>query len=44
LLAEGAQLVSLNPIRDTLEDFFVKKVGVQPASRFDAAAKAKVAS
>jgi len=33
LQAEGAQLVSLNPIRDTLEDFFVKKVSEQPASR-----------
>ena len=26
LVAAGAQLVSLNPIRETLEDFFVKKV------------------
>jgi ABC-2 type transport system ATP-binding protein len=33
LQAEGAQLVSLNPLRDTLEDFFVKKVSEQPASR-----------
>lgn len=27
LIAGGARLVSLNPVRDTLEDFFVKKVG-----------------
>jgi ABC-2 type transport system ATP-binding protein len=33
LLADGAQLVSLNPVRDTLEDFFVRKVGEQPSSR-----------
>ena len=26
LMATGASLVSLNPIRDTLEDFFVKHV------------------
>jgi ABC-2 type transport system ATP-binding protein len=26
LTARGARLVSLNPIRDTLEDFFVKRV------------------
>ena len=35
LIAAGAQLVSLNPIRDTLEDFFVKKVAEQTHSRFD---------
>jgi ABC-2 type transport system ATP-binding protein len=35
LLGEGAQLVSLNPIRDTLEDFFLKKVAAQPSSRFE---------
>ncbi len=34
LVAGGAQLVSLNPIRETLEDFFVKKVAEQPNSRF----------
>ena len=28
LSAAGASLVSLNPIRDTLEDFFVRHVGV----------------
>ena len=33
LQAEGAELVSLNPVRDTLEDFFVRKVGEQPSSR-----------
>jgi ABC-2 type transport system ATP-binding protein len=37
LIGEGAQLVSLNPIRETLEDFFVKKVGEQTSSRFDPA-------
>ena len=26
LIARGARLVSLNPIRDTLEDFFVRRV------------------
>jgi hypothetical protein len=38
LTAGGATLVSLNPLRDTLEDFFVKKVGEQTASRFGAKA------
>jgi ABC-2 type transport system ATP-binding protein len=33
LIAGGAQLVSLNPVRDTLEDFFVKKVGEETGSR-----------
>jgi ABC-2 type transport system ATP-binding protein len=33
LLGEGAQLVSLNPVRDTLEDFFVRKVAEQPDLR-----------
>jgi hypothetical protein len=27
LTARGARLVSLNPIRETLEDFFVRQVG-----------------
>jgi len=36
LIAGGAHLVSLNPVRDTLEDFFIKKVGEQPPSRFEA--------
>ena len=40
LIAGGARLVSLNPMRDTLEDFFVKKVGEQVTSRFDAKKKA----
>ena len=36
LIGSGAKLVSLNPIRDTLEDFFVKKVAEQTStSRFD---------
>ena len=39
LQAEGAQLVSLNPVRETLEDFFVKKVGEQPASRMAESAR-----
>jgi hypothetical protein len=30
LTAAGAHLVSLNPIRDTLEDFFVQQVAGQP--------------
>jgi ABC-2 type transport system ATP-binding protein len=33
LQAEGGQLVSLNPVRDTLEDFFVRTVGEQPGTR-----------
>jgi ABC-2 type transport system ATP-binding protein len=33
LIGSGAQLVSLNPIRDTLEDFFVKKVAGQESAR-----------
>jgi ABC-2 type transport system ATP-binding protein len=40
LIAGGAQLVSLNPMRDTLEDFFVKKVGEQVTSRFEAKKRA----
>jgi ABC-2 type transport system ATP-binding protein len=31
LTAAGARLVSLNPIRDTLEDIFVQRVGASPA-------------
>ena len=31
LTAAGAHLVSLNPIRDTLEDLFVKRVASAPA-------------
>jgi ABC-2 type transport system ATP-binding protein len=37
-ISDGAKLVSLNPIRDTLEDFFVKKVGGQTSTRFEATA------
>jgi ABC-2 type transport system ATP-binding protein len=40
LLAGGAKLVSLNPMRVTLEDFFVKKVGEQVSSRFEAKKRA----
>ena len=36
LLGGGASLVSLNPVRDTLEDFFVKKIAEQTYSRFEA--------
>jgi ABC-2 type transport system ATP-binding protein len=36
LLAGGAHLVSLNPVRDTLEDFFVRKIAEQGYSRFEA--------
>ena len=35
-VAGGARLVSINPIRDTLEDFFVKKVAGQADTRFPA--------
>ena len=33
LVAHGAQLVSINPIRETLEDFFVRQVGTAPRDR-----------
>jgi ABC-2 type transport system ATP-binding protein len=33
LMAAGAQLVSLNPLRDTLEDFFVRQVDGAPQTR-----------
>jgi hypothetical protein len=33
LVSAGAQLVSLNPIRETLEDFFVKTVAEQAPTR-----------
>jgi ABC-2 type transport system ATP-binding protein len=33
LTAEGAHLVSLNPLRETLEDFFVEQVQKAPGSR-----------
>jgi ABC-2 type transport system ATP-binding protein len=34
LVAQGAALVSLTPVRDTLEDFFVKQVSGADGSRF----------
>jgi ABC-2 type transport system ATP-binding protein len=34
LVAHGASLVSLTPMRDTLEDFFVRQVSGAPRSRF----------
>ena len=33
LVATGAQLVSLNPVRDTLEDFFVQQVAEAGSGR-----------
>jgi ABC-2 type transport system ATP-binding protein len=36
LMRAGAQVVSLNPVRDTLEDFFVRKIAEQPVSRMPA--------
>jgi ABC-2 type transport system ATP-binding protein len=36
LMAEGARLISLNPVRETLEDYFVRQVAAQPRSRLDA--------
>jgi hypothetical protein len=40
LTAAGGRLVSLNPIRDTLEDIFVRRVATVPA-RSDSAAEAR---
>ena len=37
LIGGGAQLVSLNPIRDTLEDFFVKTVAEPTSARWSGA-------
>ena len=31
--AHGAQLVSLNPVRETLEDFFVRQIAATPSDR-----------
>jgi ABC-2 type transport system ATP-binding protein len=37
LLSAGGRLVSVNPIRETLEDFFVRQVGeARPAGRHEA--------
>ena len=33
LVAHGAQLVSINPVRETLEDFFVRQTGAAPRDR-----------
>jgi ABC-2 type transport system ATP-binding protein len=33
LVAHGAQLVSINPVRETLEDFFVRQIGASPRDR-----------
>ena len=44
MTASGARLVSLNPIRETLEDYFVKQVSTVDAralrAGFDAPTKA----
>ena len=33
LAAQGAQLVSINPVRETLEEFFVRQIGAAPRDR-----------
>ena len=33
LTSNGAQLVSISPVRETLEDFFVRQVGAAPKDR-----------
>jgi len=33
LAARGAQLVSINPVRETLEDFFMRQIGAAPRDR-----------
>jgi hypothetical protein len=33
IIAQGAQLVALNPVRETLEDFFVRQVGTAAQDR-----------
>jgi ABC-2 type transport system ATP-binding protein len=33
LIDQGARLVSLNPVRETLEDFFVRQIGAAPKDR-----------
>jgi hypothetical protein len=35
LITEGAQLVALNPLRETLEDYFVEVVKQHPGRRKD---------
>jgi hypothetical protein len=37
LVASGGRLVSLNPIRATLEDYFVERVAAEKATRADQA-------
>ena len=39
LVAGGAHLMSLNPLRETLEDFFIRQVAQQPRSRMDGPSK-----
>jgi ABC-2 type transport system ATP-binding protein len=39
LIADGAQLVSLNPVRETLEDYFVELVTQHPGRRKDDVAR-----
>ena len=31
--AHGGQLISLNPVRETLEDFFVRQIAAAPSDR-----------
>jgi ABC-2 type transport system ATP-binding protein len=38
LVSQGAELVSVNPIRETLEDFYVRQIGAVPHDRGLAAA------
>jgi hypothetical protein len=33
LTTQGAQLVSINPVHETLEDFFVRQIGAAPKDR-----------
>lgn len=40
LTAHGASLVSLNPLRDTLEDYFVRQVAAAPGARATGASQA----
>jgi hypothetical protein len=33
LVAQGARLVSINPVRESLEDYFVRQIGAAPRDR-----------
>jgi ABC-2 type transport system ATP-binding protein len=41
LTAAGAKLVSLNPVRDTLEDFFIKRIAEAGSARTEFAEAAR---